>query len=197
MIKWNVLEKDLDGMEVIYCEIDGMRGKIVDVFNDGNTVQVKIEHSENEYISVPSVQVMTLDKKFIVNAENIHHCDNCDIRLFDNSDASKPVYVELKKCVQVCADCRENDSIYFFCCSCGEWNKGDSCFNCGEKRDLEKEKCEVCGIDTVENHPLFNDAGKIEQFCARGCCRSQVYFCVVCDTFSNSDDNCNNPDCTE
>jgi len=131
-IKWNVPEEDLDGMEVIYLEIDGHRGKIVDVFNDGLTVQIEV--NKGFFVSVPSVQVMTLDNKFIVEAEDTHHCENCDVRMYENSDASFPVYVAPKKCVSVCRKCANDDSIYFLCQHCGEWNSGEVCHNCGEER---------------------------------------------------------------
>ena len=131
-VKWNVKENDLDGMKVYYKEINGETGYIVDIFNDGLTAQLKIGH--DDYILIPTVQLQTMNKEYIVDAEDVHNCDNCDIRLYDFSDGTNPVYVAPNKCKPVCNICVENDDIYFLCDHCGEWNKGEKCFNCGKKR---------------------------------------------------------------
>jgi len=131
-VKWNVKENDLDGMKVYYKEINGETGYIVDIFNDGLTAQLKI--ALDEYILIPTVQLQTMDKEYIVYSDDVHNCDNCDIRLYNNSDGTNPVYVAKDKCVQVCNVCVKEDDIFFLCDRCGEWNKGETCFNCGKKR---------------------------------------------------------------
>ena len=127
MIKWNVPEKDLDGMKVYYREIDGMTGTIVDIFNDGLTAELKL--SDNSHISIPTVQLQTMEKEFIVNDKFTHHCNNCDVRLYDSSEASIPVYNEKNECISVCRECTENDSIFFQCQYCGEYTQGEKCKN--------------------------------------------------------------------
>lgn len=131
-IKWNVPEKSLDGMKVYYREIDGMTGTITDIYNDGLTAELKLDNGE--FIHVPTVQLQTMEKEYIVKSYDTHNCQNCDVRMYDFSEASIPVYVAENECVTVCRECVNNDSIYFLCDHCGEWNKGDVCYNCGKDR---------------------------------------------------------------
>ena len=131
-IEWNVKENDLDGMKVYYKEINGLTGYIVDIFNDGLTAQLKI--APEEFILIPTIQLQTMEKEYIVSSSDTQNCFNCDIRIYASSDASIPVYIKHNECIIVCRKCTEEDDIFFLCPDCGEGNRGEICHNCGEKR---------------------------------------------------------------
>ena len=70
-IIFTVPEKDLDGMEVLYKEINGESGIITDIFQDGHFAEIKV--NESITVEVPNVQLQTMDNFYIVYVLlNIH-----------------------------------------------------------------------------------------------------------------------------